>query len=241
MQSHFSIPIVSFDIKQVQKMKKNFPTVIRPDHDICGEKRSAGGIHHTFQRLRMKKKLRLLLRRRWNNNSNRGSDGALIQQQWKWTPPCHTIFKCLIPSLLAVVAVKYQAISKDPSRTRPLHTWNFLISVFLYSLVLFAVKQSIKHNHKHLQRLGRVAFASGVVSSLSLISLLLPYIPSLLLVYTSWALFVLISTFPIIKYTLVQIKGICISSARILFTGPPLQGTSIQQPPPQPQGTRPPV
>ncbi|KAL3516937.1 hypothetical protein ACH5RR_023839 [Cinchona calisaya] len=161
-------------------------------------------------------------------------DGALIQQQWKWTPPCHTIFKYLIPSLLAIVAVKYQAINKDPSRTRPLQTWSFLIAILLYSLVLFAAKQSRNRCNRYLESLGRAALASGVVSSLSLISLLLPYIPSLLLLYTASALFVLISTFPIIQRTLAQIKtalGMCICSAGNLFTGPP----------PQPQGTRPPV
>ncbi|KAL3516939.1 hypothetical protein ACH5RR_023841 [Cinchona calisaya] len=171
------------------------------------------------------------------------SDGALIQQQWKWTPPCHTIFKWLIPSLLAVVAVKYQAISEDPSGTRPLHTWSFLIAMFLYSLVLFAAKQSRKHYHKHLQSLGRVALASGVVSSLSLLSLLLPHFLGLFLLYTSWALSLLISAFPVIQYCtynrlLTGIKtflDITICKARNLFTA----WDFSQQPPPQ--GTRPPV
>ncbi|KAL3516941.1 hypothetical protein ACH5RR_023843 [Cinchona calisaya] len=236
-------------------MEKNSPVIRLPDHEICREKRSAGGIHNFHRRFRMKKKLRLLLvRRRWNNINWRGvtgdqssntrtSDGALIQQQRKWTPPCHTIFKCLIPSLLAVVAVKYQAISEDPSRTRPLHTWSFLISIFLYSLILFAAKPSQKHFDNYLKSLGRVALASGVVSSLSLISLLLPSFPGLLLLCTSWALFILLSAFSIVQYCtynslFVGIKTpfhIAICSARNLFTG-----WSFSQQPPS-KGTRPPV
>ncbi|KAL3516940.1 hypothetical protein ACH5RR_023842 [Cinchona calisaya] len=221
--------------------------MIRPDHEIR-EKRSAGGIHRFHKRLRMKKKLRLLLRRRcsnWragNNRNARSSDGA-IEQQSNWTPPCHTIFKYLIPSLLAVVAVKYQAISKDPCRTRPLHTWSFLISIFLYSLVLFAAKQSRKRYGNYLKSLDRAALASGVVSSLSLISLLLPHFPGLLLLYTSWALSVLILAFSIIPYCtcnwlLAGIKtflDITICNSRNLFTA----WDFSQQPPPQ--ATRPPV
>ncbi|KAL3516934.1 hypothetical protein ACH5RR_023836 [Cinchona calisaya] len=208
---------------------------IRPDHEIKGKR--SGSVHH-FHKLRMKKKLQLFRRR-----NSRSSPEALIQQQWKWTPPCHTIFKCLIPSLLAVVGVKYQAISKDPFKTRPLHTWSFLISIFLYSLILFAAKQSRNRCHKHLQSLGRVALASGAVSSLSLISLLLPHFPGLLLLYTAWALSVLISTFPIIQYCtcnrlltgIKTILDITICNSRNLLTA----WDFSQQPPPQ--ATRPPV
>ncbi|KAL3516935.1 hypothetical protein ACH5RR_023837 [Cinchona calisaya] len=177
----------------------NSPAVIQPDHEI-----------------------------RWGgdqsqSSNTRTSDGALIRQHGDWTPPCHIIFKFFIPSLLAVVAVKYQAISKDPSTTRPFQTWSFLISIFLYSLVLFAANQSRKLYDNYLKSLDRFALACVVVSSLSLIALLLPRFPGLLVLCTSWALTVLISTFPVVRCTynglFTRIKTALDSAARKLFTG----------------------
>ncbi|KAL3537007.1 hypothetical protein ACH5RR_000373 [Cinchona calisaya] len=160
-----------------------------------------------FQGLGIKRKIR---KQRWKTRTQilplQLPSSQAPKQESNTTPPFHPVFKFLIPSLLAVVAFKYQGSSEDPSKTHPLQTWSFVLAIFIYSLIksfAIAIKQPQNQSAKFLQFLKLAALASGVVSSLLLVSLLLPRFPGLILLYTSWALFAIISACQYFKRPLV--------------------------------------
>ncbi|KAL3537004.1 hypothetical protein ACH5RR_000370 [Cinchona calisaya] len=156
-----------------------------------------------FQGLGIKRKIR---KQRWKTRTQilplQVPSSQAPKQESNTTPPFHPVFKFLIPSLLAVVAFKYQGSSEDPSKTHPLQTWSFVLAIFIYSLITsfaITIKQPQNQSAKFLQFLKLAALASGVVSSLLLVSLLLPRFPGLILLYTSWALFAIILAWPILQ------------------------------------------
>ena len=117
------------------------------------------------------------------------------------TPTCHKVLKYLIPSLSGFVSVKYQAKSEDPFETHPLQTWSFVAATISYALLFLAMKQLQNRCYKYVDILNGVAFASGVLSSFSLLSLLLPYHPGLVLLKASWALSAAIAAWPLLQCT----------------------------------------
>lgn len=128
---------------------------------------------------------------------------------------CHTVLKYLIPSLFGVVSEKCQAKSEDPFETQPLQTWSFVAAILSYSLLFLAMKKLQNSCHKYVDALNGVAFASGVLSSFSLLSLLLPYYPGLVLLEASWALSAAIAAWPLLQCTYYSL----FSGIQMLFNG----------------------
>lgn len=82
-----------------------------------------------------------------------------------------SVFKTLISSFLAVAALKYQGKPKDPFEAKPIVTWCFLVSIFLYYLTILGFL--MKNNYSPIL-ISRLALAFGALSFLSLLSLFLP-------------------------------------------------------------------
>ncbi|KAL3537008.1 hypothetical protein ACH5RR_000374 [Cinchona calisaya] len=142
-------------------------------------------------------------------------------------PHYYKVFKYTIPSLIGLVAVKYQGKSEDPFKANPAPSWSSVAAVFMHSVIVLIIKHCQSHPTGFMQFLSRVEFASAVVLSLSLMSLLLPDSYGLVFPYISWTLFTIISAWPKFHFTynwlLTRIKpvtNVITSFARNFFTGP---------------------
>ncbi|CAK9159385.1 unnamed protein product [Ilex paraguariensis] len=92
----------------------------------------------------------------------------------KSSPPSHEIFKYLVPLLFALVATKYQARNEDPFEAHPINMWCFVIATIIYGLVLGIRKQNTLRVAKYSQIIDHVILFFGALSSVSLLSVLLP-------------------------------------------------------------------
>lgn len=101
-----------------------------------------------------------------------------------WAPPLVPFMKYMVPLLLGLVAMKYQGKSETLFVENPAPLWCFVAATCVYWLIVGAMKQD--HPTPRDARiwlrmlLSRSAFASGVVSALSLLSVFLHYPFSLL-------------------------------------------------------------
>ncbi|CAK9162521.1 unnamed protein product [Ilex paraguariensis] len=94
--------------------------------------------------------------------------------EFKSSPPSHEIFKYLVPLLFALVATKYQAKNEDPFEAHPINMWCFVIATIIYSIALGIRKQNKICVAKYLQIIDHVILISGALSTVSLLSVLLP-------------------------------------------------------------------
>ena len=96
------------------------------------------------------------------------------EQGFTFSPPCHGVFKYFIPSLMAVVALKFKNKNIDPFETHPVNMWAFVISTCIYFLILGILKELQNSCANYHQILGHIILISGALSSVSLLSLILP-------------------------------------------------------------------
>ncbi|CAK9159391.1 unnamed protein product [Ilex paraguariensis] len=101
--------------------------------------------------------------------SNRTS-GSKIES----SPPSHEIFKYLVPLLFAAVATKCQVKNEDPFEARPINMWCFVIATIIYGIALGIMERNKNHVAKYLHIIDHVILVSGALSSVSLLSVLLP-------------------------------------------------------------------
>ncbi|KAI3444728.1 hypothetical protein Pfo_001393 [Paulownia fortunei] len=96
------------------------------------------------------------------------------------TPPLLQILKYMVPSVLALVTLKYQGKTESLFVENPVPVWCFLAATYVYWLIVEVMKQMTTRNRKFFQMLSRAALVSGVLSAVSLVSFFLPYPISLL-------------------------------------------------------------
>ncbi|CAK9159383.1 unnamed protein product [Ilex paraguariensis] len=101
------------------------------------------------------------------------SDSGSKQKFTSSSPPCHVVFKYLVPLLAALVTMQYQSKGKDPFEARPINMWCFCIATSIYCLAM-GIRNQIQ-TPKYLQiLLSHVILVAGVLSSVSLGSVILP-------------------------------------------------------------------
>ncbi|KAL3537001.1 hypothetical protein ACH5RR_000367 [Cinchona calisaya] len=163
---------------------------------------------------------------------------------WRPPPDYYKVFKYTIPSLIGLVAVKFQGKSEDPFKANPAPSWSSLAAFCMHSVIVLIIKQFQYHPTRFMQFLSRVEFASAVVASLSLISLLLPDSSNLVLLYISWILFTIISGWPKFQFAynwlLERIKTVS-TTLLSFFASNMLIGPNVAQQQPQLSATEPPV
>jgi len=96
------------------------------------------------------------------------------EQGFTFSPPWHGVFKYFVPSLMAVVALKFDSKNIDPFETHPMNMWAFVISTCIYFLILGLLKELQNSCANYDQILGHVLLLSGALSSVSLVSIILP-------------------------------------------------------------------
>ncbi|KAL7195940.1 hypothetical protein ACSBR1_036045 [Camellia fascicularis] len=58
------------------------------------------------------------------------------RKEFKSSHPCQAIFKYLIPTLVALLAVKYNGKTENPFEAHPAKMWTFFIAICIYCLAL---------------------------------------------------------------------------------------------------------
>ncbi|KAH7576298.1 hypothetical protein ACOSP7_003466 [Xanthoceras sorbifolium] len=104
--------------------------------------------------------------------------------------PYHAVFGFLIPLLIAVLQVNNQGTNNYSFETHPTNLWAFLLATLVYCLAFAAdIKYQFYNPRLSYAQLSRlVAVISGSLSSVSLISIFLPYLPGRL-IFIVWASF----------------------------------------------------
>ena len=112
-------------------------------------------------------------------NDNSCSEKKLFSRM-----PYHAVFGFLIPLLVAVLQVNNQGTNRYSIETHPTNTLAFLLATLVYC---FAFVADIKYyNPSYAQLYSLLAVISGSLSSVSLISVFPPDLPSRL-IFIPWA------------------------------------------------------
>ncbi|KAL7169018.1 hypothetical protein ACSBR2_034110 [Camellia fascicularis] len=98
-------------------------------------------------------------------------------KEFKTPPPCQAIFKYLIPTLVALLAVKYNGKTENPFQAHPANMWTFFIARCIYCLALGLIQEMKIDSPIYSKILGHLTFISGTVSCVSLVSIFLPDLP----------------------------------------------------------------
>ncbi|CAL5435828.1 unnamed protein product [Camellia sinensis] len=104
-------------------------------------------------------------------------------KEFKSSPPCQAIFKYLIPTLVALLAMKYNGKTENPFEAHPANMWTFFIAICIYCLALGLIQEMKIDSAIYTQMLGYLAIISGTVSCVSLISIFLPDLPGKLVLW----------------------------------------------------------
>ncbi|KAL5794885.1 hypothetical protein ACOSP7_003479 [Xanthoceras sorbifolium] len=86
----------------------------------------------------------------------------------------HTVFKYLIPVLIALLQVDYQSKPLSPFDTHPVNMWVFFVATCCYYLGFYIEKELQIHWPHYSQCISGVILSSGALSSISLASIFLP-------------------------------------------------------------------
>ncbi|KAL5798827.1 hypothetical protein ACOSQ2_003647 [Xanthoceras sorbifolium] len=109
--------------------------------------------------------------------------------------PYHAVFGFLIQLLIAVLQVNNQGTNKYSFETHPANLCAFLLATLVYCLAFAADIKSRFYNPRpsYAQLSSLVAVISGSLSSVSLISIFLPYLPGRL-IFIVWASFSIVAS-----------------------------------------------
>ncbi|KAL0007794.1 hypothetical protein SO802_009296, partial [Lithocarpus litseifolius] len=88
--------------------------------------------------------------------------------------PTHVVFVFLIQSLIGLIQVEYQSKSLSPFDTHPISMWTSFGAICIYSLGLATKMEPKARSASYSKVLSHVILISGVLSSASLASTLLP-------------------------------------------------------------------
>ncbi|CAK9153538.1 unnamed protein product [Ilex paraguariensis] len=102
------------------------------------------------------------------------------EQNVKSSPSSMAVFKYLVPVLVALVAMKYQAKNEDPFEARPINMWCFCIAICIYCLAKGRRNKIQSSVANYSPIIDHVILLFGALASVSLILVLLPRIPELL-------------------------------------------------------------
>ncbi|KAL5798829.1 hypothetical protein ACOSQ2_003649 [Xanthoceras sorbifolium] len=106
-------------------------------------------------------------------NSTKKKQGCLCHRQHNLTRS-HTVFKYLIPVLIALLQVDYQSKRLSPFGTHPLNMWGFLVATIIY---YFAAQIAVLQHDNHtvfFERSISVAAISGSLAAVLVVSMFLP-------------------------------------------------------------------
>ncbi|CAK9159381.1 unnamed protein product [Ilex paraguariensis] len=99
------------------------------------------------------------------------------QQTVKTAPPCHKVFKYLVPMLIALLAIKCQAKGVDPFETSLINMWCCCIAICIYYLAMGIRNHIQTRTIKYSRILNHVMLIFGTISSVSLLSVIFPHFP----------------------------------------------------------------
>ncbi|KAJ4823014.1 hypothetical protein Tsubulata_009219 [Turnera subulata] len=130
---------------------------------------------------------------------------ALVSSSSPW----HGVFAFLNPLLVGVIQVKFQGKTDSPFDSRPLCMWVFVSATVVYCFAL-ASKLRFYGSVFYSKLSGDVALLSGSLSSVALVSILLPQLAGWVL-SIAWTLFPMILAHKLIRHMVIWIhKGIMI-------------------------------
>ncbi|CAK9162520.1 unnamed protein product [Ilex paraguariensis] len=142
------------------------------DHEITSHDNGREKKRFMIVRRRMNKR-RMIMCISKNDLLPRYASSGSKQKFTSSSPPCHVVFKYLVPLLAALVTMQYQSKGKDPFEARPINMWCFCIATSIYCLAM-GIRNQIQ-TPKYLQiLLSHVILVAGVLSSVSLGSVILP-------------------------------------------------------------------
>ncbi|KAL5798823.1 hypothetical protein ACOSQ2_003643 [Xanthoceras sorbifolium] len=123
--------------------------------------------------MRMAQRKFRVTRVKMGTNSTKKKQGCLCHRQHNLTRS-HTVFKYLIPVLIALLQVDYQSKRLSPFGTHPVNMWVFFAATCSYCLALSIEKELQNHRPQYSQCINDFILSFGALSSISLASILLP-------------------------------------------------------------------
>ncbi|KAK4592996.1 hypothetical protein RGQ29_017222 [Quercus rubra] len=104
------------------------------------------------------------------------SSTLINEQDFISSAPNHVVFNFIIQSLIGLIQVEYQSKSLSPFHTHPISMRTFFAAISIYSMGLLTKMELQTRSPCYSKILGHVILISGVLSSASLASTLLPHL-----------------------------------------------------------------
>ncbi|KAJ0053993.1 hypothetical protein Pint_00187 [Pistacia integerrima] len=88
----------------------------------------------------------------------------------------HAIFLFLMPVMLGLLQVEYQSKNVSPFDTHPINMWGFLAATCIYCVGLATNLELQNHPTTYSKIISRVILSSGALASITLASVLFPWL-----------------------------------------------------------------